>query len=304
MLDLNDIALFVVVVRSGSFAEAARRLGLPANTISRRIQQLENHLGIRLLQRTTRKLMLTSSGQMFHERCAGEIEGLNAAANDLMKCTQEPSGLIRVAAPADFFDFFLMNWTAGFLAKYPKVSIEFKLSDDKVDLLAERIDVAFRGGPMQDSGYIGRQTLCDGNRSLVASPAYISAHGMPSSLQDLTTHSCVSFSQPGSNTTWRLSGPNDVEEEVQFVARFCGNTVQSVRKAAVAGIGIALLPNPVTKLDLQSGTLLPVLPMFKVAGANLHVLYPSRRYLPLAVSTFIDLVVEKLTADYAAPEAE
>lgn len=299
MIDLNDIALFVQVVRSGSFAEAARRLGVPANTVSRRILQLEEQLGMRLLQRSTRKLTLTSSGQTFHERCAGSVEGLNQAARELMTDTQEPSGLIRVAAPADFFDFFLMDRTGDFLAKYPKVSIDFILSDDKIDLIAERIDVAFRGGPMQDSGYIGRQTQCDGNHSLVASPAYLSAHGMPSTLQDLVNHACVSFTQPGSQTIWRLTGSDGIDEEVQFAPRFSGNTVQSLRKATVAGIGIALLPNPIIKHDLDSGMLLPILPKYKRTGRNLHVLYPSRRHLPLAVSAFIELVVDQLETEFA-----
>ncbi|MDB5983666.1 MAG: transcriptional regulator, LysR family, partial [Pseudomonas sp.] len=109
MLDLNDIALFVQVVRSGSFAEAARRLGLPPNTVSRRVQQLEAHLGTRLLQRSTRKLTLTSSGQSFHERCAGSVDGLLEAGQELMTGSGEPSGRVRVAAPADFFEFFLMR---------------------------------------------------------------------------------------------------------------------------------------------------------------------------------------------------
>ena len=298
MIDLNDIALFVQVVRSGSFAEAARRLGIPANTVSRRIQQLEEQLGMRLLQRSTRKLTLTNSGQIFHERCAGGVEGLNEAAQELMTGTQEPSGLIRVATPADFFDFFLMDWTAAFLEKYPKVRLEFILSDEKTDLISERIDVAFRGGPMQDSGYIGRQTQCDGNRGLVASPSYLAAHGMPSSLQDLVNHACVTFSQPGSHTIWHLNGPNGIDEQVQFTSRFSSNTVQSMKKAALAGIGIALLPTPITKHDLKSGLLVPVLQEYKHTGRNLHVLYPSRRHLPLAVSAFIELVVEKLETEY------
>ena len=109
MIDLNDIALFVQVVRSGSFAEAARRLGVPANTVSRRVQLLEAQLGMRLLQRSTRKLTLTSSGQIFHERCAGAVEGLDEAARELMSGIQEPGGLIRVAVPADFFDFFFFG---------------------------------------------------------------------------------------------------------------------------------------------------------------------------------------------------
>lgn len=112
MFDLNDIAMFVQVVRCGSFADAARRLGVPPNTVSRRIQQLEAQLGTRLLQRATRKLTLTSAGQAFHERCAGAVDGLVEAGQELMTGSKEPSGLVRVAAPADFFEFFPMEWMA------------------------------------------------------------------------------------------------------------------------------------------------------------------------------------------------
>ena len=124
MLDLNDIAIFVQVVRSGSFAEAARRLGVPSNTLSRRIQQLEEQLGTRLLQRSTRKLELTGAGQAFHERCAGAVDGLTEAGRTLSVGSQEPSGLVRVAATADFFDFFQMEWVAGFLAAHPRVRLD------------------------------------------------------------------------------------------------------------------------------------------------------------------------------------
>lgn len=303
MLDLNDITLFVQVVRSGSFAEAARRLGVPPNTVSRRVQQLEEQLGTRLLQRSTRKLTLTSAGQVFHERCADAVDALAEAGQELMTGSQEPIGLVRVAAPADFFDFFLMEWVADFLATHPRVRLDFVLSDAKADLIAERIDVAFRGGPLQDSSFVGRQILRDGSDGLVASPSYIAARGAPSTLQDLVNHDCVSFAHPGGHTTWRLAGPDGVEEEVQVAARFSGNTAQGLRKATVAGLGIALLPRTITRLDLQAGLLVSVLPQYKCMGYGLNALYPSRRHLPPAVSAFIDLVVEKLSALEASTAA-
>lgn len=296
MLDLNDIALFVQVVRSGSFAEAARRLGMPPNTVSRRVQQLEEQLDTRLLQRSTRKLMLTSAGQAFHERCAGAVDGLTEAGQELLMGSQEPSGLVRIAATADFFDFFPMEWVADFLAKHPRVRLDFVLSDAKADLIADRIDVAIRGGPLQDSGYIGRELLRAGSDGMVASPAYISTRGAPSTLQDLVNHDCVSFGHPSGLTTWRLAGPDGVEEEVQVASRFNGNTAQALRKATVAGLGIALLPPTIIRLDLQAGLLVPVLPQYQRMGYGLHVLYPSRRQLPLAVSAFIALVMEKLSS--------
>lgn len=295
MIDLNDIAMFVQVVRSGSFAEAARRLGMPPNTVSRRILQLEAHLGTRLLQRSTRKLTLTSAGQGFHERCAGAVDGLLEAGQALLTGSNEPSGLVRVAAPADFFDFFEMEWVSEFLSAHPRVRLDFVLSDAKADLIAEQIDVAFRGGSLRDSGYVGRQILDPRSVGMVASPSYIAARGAPHSLQDLVNHDCVIAAHPGGYATWRLVGPNG-EEEVQVASRFSGNTAQALRKAAVAGLGIALLPSVMARLDIQAGVLVPVLPHYQPNSYGMNVLYPSRRQLPLAVSAFIGLVIQKMNA--------
>ena len=301
MFDLNDTAMFVQVVRCGSFAEAARRLGLPPNTVSRRIQQLEAQLGTRLMQRSTRKLTLTDAGRAFHERCADAVDGLLEAGQALLAGSQEPTGLVRVAAPADFFDFFPMAWVSDFLGAHPRVRLEFVLNDAQADLIGEQIDVAFRGGPLRDSGYIARELLGARDDGLVASPAYIAARGMPAALADLGMHDCVNAAQPSGRTTWRLSGPKGIEE-VQVAGRFSGNTAQALRKAAVAGLGVALLPAPLARLDVEAGLLVPVLPQYRRTSHGLSVVYPSRRHLPLAVSAFIELVLEKLSSAQA-PEA-
>jgi len=302
MLDLNDIAMFVQVVRRGSFAEAGRRLGLPPNTVSRRIQQLEAQLGTRLMQRSTRKLTLTSAGQAFHERCAGAVDGLVEAGQELITGSQEPSGLVRVAATADFFDFFPMEWVADFLAAHPLVRVDFVLSDAKADLIADQIDIAFRGGVLPDSGYVARKLLGPRTDGMVASPAYIAAHGAPATLRDLADHDCVTAAHPSGRATWRVTGPDGAEEEVQVTGRFSGNTAQALRKAALAGLGIALLPPSMGRLDVEAGRLVPVLPQYQRTGQGLSVLYPSRRHLPLAVSAFVGLVMEKLSTMEALPE--
>lgn len=295
MLDLNDVALFVQVVRSGSFAEAARRLGMPSNTLSRRVQGLEQHLGTRLLQRSTRKLTLTSAGEEFNARCADAVAGLLEAGQELSSGSQELSGLVRVAAPADFLDLFVMEWVAEFLAIYPRIRLSLMLSDSNADLIADRIDVAFRGGLLEDSEYVGRLIFSAGNDGLVASPGYLAARGAPDTLQDLLEHDCVTSVHVGSTpVTWRLTGPDGIDEAVQVAARFSGNTAQAQRKATLAGLGITLLPRAVIMKDLQAGRLVPVLPRYQRPGHGLNVLYPSRRHLPLAVSAFIDLVAEKL----------
>jgi DNA-binding transcriptional LysR family regulator len=295
LFDLNDIALFVQVVRCGSFAEAARRSGLPPNTVSRRIQQLESRLDTRLMQRTTRKLTLTPAGQALHERCASGVDGLLEAGQALMTDSREPVGTVRVAAPADFFDFFPMEWVSAFLLAHPRVRLDFVLSDARADLIAEQIDVAFRGGALPDSGYVGRQLVGRSSDRLVAGPAYLAARGAPATLQDLVNHDCVTPARPGGRTVWRLEGPEGVEE-VAVTGRFGGNTAQALRKAAVAGLGIALLPHMMTRLDVEARRLVPVLPHYEHAGPGMSVLYPSRRHQPLAVSAFIEFVTGKIAA--------
>ncbi|CAN7645571.1 LysR family transcriptional regulator [Acidovorax sp. LjRoot194] len=301
MLDLNDVAVFVQVVRCGSFAEASRRLGVPPNTLSRRVQQLEAHLGTRLMQRSTRHLTLTSAGQVFLERCSGAVEGLMDAGEELLAVNQEPSGLVRVAAPADFFDFFAMEWLTEFLVAHPKVRVDFVLSDGRADLIADRIDVAFRGGILEDSGLFARKVLDAGTDGLVASPAYVARQGVPATLQDLAAHDCLVFGHPSGKATWRVTGPDGAPAEAQVSGRFSGNTAQALRKAALAGLGIALLPSTLTQRDLRAGLLVPVLPGYHQVGHGVHMVYPSRRYLPLAVSAFMDLVIDKMGAVQELP---
>jgi DNA-binding transcriptional LysR family regulator len=303
MVDLNDIAVFVQVVRCGSFAEAARRAGVPPNTLSRRIQQLEAGLGTRLMQRSTRRLTLTSAGQAFLEQCAGSVDALLEAGQALTTGSREPAGLVRVAAPADVFDFFPVEWISAFLGTHPRVRLDFVLSDARSDLIADQIDVAFRAGSLPDSGYVGRQLLGASSDRLVASPAYIAAQGMPGTLQDLAKHACVTPAHPSGRSTWRLTGP-DAVEEVQVSGRFSGNTAQSLRKAAVAGLGIALLPQLMTRLDVAANRLVPVLPQYQRATPALTALYPSRRQLPLSVSAFIDFVAQRVSAAAASVVGE
>ena len=294
MLDLNDVAVFVQVVRCGSFAEAARRLGIPPNTLSRRVQQLEAHLGTRLMQRSTRKLSLTTAGQDFHDRCAAAVEGLVDAGQSLLSRNDAPSGLVRVAAPADFFDFFPMEWLAEFLAQHAQVRVDFVLSDASADLIADRIDVAIRGGLLEDSSLIARRVLDAGLDGLVANPAYIATRGTPASLQDLADHDCLVFAHPSGRATWRLVARDGTDAEVQVAGRLSGNTVQVLRKAALAGLGIALLPSTMTRRELRAGLLVPVLPQFRREGHGVHLVYASRRHLPSAVSAFIEFVAGRL----------
>lgn len=295
MADLDDIGLFVQVVRHGSFSQAGRRLGVPSNTVSRRIQQLEARLGVRLMQRSTRRLTLTDAGRTFYGRCAAAVDGLQEAAQDLVAGSRTPSGVVRVALPADFFDFYEMVWVGEFLDAHPLIQLDFVLSDATTDLIAEGIDVAFRGGTTPNPDYVMRQ-ISSGSTGLVASPAYLAAHGAPATLKDLAHHDCVTASRFRGPVTWRLQGPDGAEADVLVTGRCMANTAQALRKATLAGLGIALLPR-VAEADLAAGRLVPVLPQYRRGDQNMCVVYPSRRLLPLAVSAFIESVIERLSAE-------
>lgn len=302
MVDLNDIALFVHVVQHGSFSETGRQLGMPPNTVSRRIQELETQLDTRLMQRSTRKLSLTDAGRAFHDRCAAAVDGLQQASRDLVAGGEVPSGLVRVAAPADFFDFYQVEWIGEFLARHPSVQLDFVLADATADLITERIDVAFRVPMPDESNYVARRIAVGMPTGLFASPRYLAAHGTPATPKDLADHDCLTQSHSGPHLIWRLQGPDGREREIAVEGRLRASTMQALRKAAVAGLGIALLPGNVAA-DVAAGRLVQVLPHYIRRNPGMNVVYPSRLQVPLAVSTFVEAAVEKMVSAFGSPRA-
>ena len=294
MLDLNDIALFVRVVEAGSFSGAARLLGLPPNTVSRRVRLLEEHLGVRLMQRSTRRLMLTAAGTSLHERSSGALETLVEAARALVQDSGSPSGTVRVAAPVDFFSFFQMAWIAEFVERHPLVDLQFKLDDARADLLGEAIDVAFRSGVLREPTLVARR-VAGSSAILVASPGYLAGQGIPTVPEELGRHQGLVLQTGTTRMAWRLEGPGGVVD-AHPLARILSNTIGALLSAALAGIGIALLPQEFTVTHVERGELVPVLPGWAVRNIGLHVVWLSGRQQPAAVRAFIDFVVEKTTA--------
>jgi DNA-binding transcriptional LysR family regulator len=291
-LDLNQIFLFIEVVRAGSFAQTAQRLGMPANSLSRKIQRLETDLGSRLIHRSTRKLTLTAAGQAFFERCASPVSELALAGQESVAGNRLPGGLVRVAAPTDFFDVFKLEWIADFLAIHPQVRMEFVIDDAKTDLIAASIDVAFRAGHLVDARHVGHR-LTETQFRLVASPSYVAARGAPTKPQALAAHDCLPQSNRSGLVVWHLEGP-DGPSDIEVSGKFRANTARVVLRAAVAGLGIALLPDSVTAAEIEAGRLVRVLPRHRREGADLYAVYVSRRQIPLAVSAFVTFAGEKI----------
>ena len=284
--------MFVQVVRARSFAEAARRLNVPPNTLSRRIRQLEQTLDTRLMQRSTRKLTLTSAGHAFFERCATAVDGVLEAGKDLVDGSQTPSGSVRIAAPADFLDLFSIDWVAEFLAMYPNVRLDFVLNDARADLIDEGIDVAFRGGSARDM-QSPFHPITSQHFNLVASPAYLAARGTPNTLQDLAEHDCLTVSSPHSRVIWTLQGPRG-DEEVRVSGRFSANSSRILLKSCLSGLGIAMLPTMLIAPDLRAGRLQPVLREYRRDGADFNILLPSRQQIPSAVTAFVEFAAARL----------
>lgn len=292
MLDLNEVRMFVQVVRAGSFAEAARRLTVPPNTLSRRVAQMEKRVQTRLLQRSTRKLTLTAAGREFFERVAPGLDGILEAGQELTVGSRRPSGLVRVAAPASFLDLFTVAWVAQFLLKFPLVRLDFVLDDARADLIGAGIDVAFRAGPVTEAHFVVRPVLAQ-SLGLFASPAYLSARGEPRTLQSLVDHECLVSSGRPARVTWSLVGPNG-PEEVKVQGRFMANNVLALLQAAVAGLGVVLLPTVIAATDHRARRLVRILPAYRREGGDLNIVVPSRRQIPAAVSVFTDFAEAKL----------
>jgi DNA-binding transcriptional LysR family regulator len=230
------------------------------------------------------------------------VGGLQQASRDLVAGGDVPSGLVRVAAPADFFDFYQAEWIGEFLALHPSVQLDFVLADAAADLIAERIDVAFRAAMPDESNYVARRIAVGLPTGLFASPRYLAARGTPATPKDLSSHDCLTQTYSGAHLIWRLHGPDGREREIAVEGRVRANTMQALRKAAIAGLGIALLPGNVAA-DVAAGRLVQVLPHYIRRSPGMNVVYPSRLQVPPAVSTFVDSVVEKMTAAFGLPRA-
>ncbi|MFD2056967.1 LysR family transcriptional regulator [Mesorhizobium calcicola] len=292
MIDFNDIVVFARVVEAGSFTAAARLLAMPKTTVSRRIAALEREVGVRLLQRTTRSLNLTDAGRLYYEQSSQGLRTIEEANLRLAEARAEPSGTIRISAPVGFGGHFLIRTVVDFLAMYPKTNVELRLTDDRLNLVEDGIDLAFRTGILRDSTLIARK-LGSAHRLLCASPDYLARHGMPESPADLTHHRCVIAGPSASGAHWVLDGPHG-QETVIVAGRFAANEMQAVVAAALAGFGIAQLPQPIAEGLIDDGRLQHILRDYTTPAGGLHALYPSSRHLSPLVRAFIELASERI----------
>ncbi|MBZ9990473.1 LysR family transcriptional regulator [Mesorhizobium sp. BH1-1-5] len=293
MLDLNDIMVFARVVEAGSFTAAARLLAMPKTTVSRRVAALEREVGIRLLQRTTRSLGMTDAGRLYYEQSSQALRMIEQANLRLAEARAEPTGTIRISAPVGFGPYFLNRAVLDFLDMYPRTKIELRLTDERLNLVEEGIDLSFRTGVLKDSTLIARK-LGAAPRLLCASPDYLARNGAPGTPADLAGHDCVIAGPSAVGAHWVLDGP-DGQETVTVAGRFAANEMQAVVTAALAGYGIAQIPNAMAETLIGEGRLRRVLVGHTTPVGGLYVLYPSSRHLSPLVKAFIDLAAERIS---------
>jgi DNA-binding transcriptional LysR family regulator len=287
---LNDMALFVEVVKARGFRHAAEAVGMPNSTVSRRISLLEKAIGLRLLHRTTRKIELTEAGLIYFKRCKRIVDEARLAHEQLGEMLAQPSGVLRASLPVDFANIYLAPLIAEFARRYPGISFDFDLTPRLVDLVSEPFDVAIRMGKPPDSNLIARQ-LANLSGYLYASPRYLEQSGEPSHPTDLAHHECLGF-RAGKTNTWKL---HKADEAVDVVVggRFQLNSVGLIRRLASLDRGIAILPEEIVAEDVVQGHLRQVLPDWQGPATPVYAITETR-LLPAKTQRFIEFLREHL----------
>ena len=287
MLLYNHMAIFAHIALQGNFSKAAERLGLPKSTVSLKLRELEQHLGVRLLHRTTRHLILTEQGRQFLERCENMIEIGEDATQLLHGLQKEPQGNLKVSCPFSMSDSFLCEVVIAYTKQYPKVTLNLISANSRVDVVKDGFDLALRFGDMEDSMLVARK-VTGSVRRVLASPAYLEMHGDPSVPEDLNHHHClVSEFTP----TWTFQSGNE-HRDISPDPFIRITDVSFAKKLAVEGVGICMLPDLLTEKEIKSGTLVPLLTNYSMKPVNLNMVLPGRGFQSASVKSFIETVLD------------
>jgi DNA-binding transcriptional LysR family regulator len=294
-MDINrsgEMEVFARVIESGSFSAAARKLDLTPSAIAKLVSRLEARLGVRLLHRTTRSLKATAEGEAFYERATAILADLEEAES-AVAAKGVPRGRLRVTASVQFGNGVLVPLLPEFLARHRGIAVDLNLTDDVVDILMERTDVAIRHGPLRDSGLTARK-LGTSRRVIVASPAYLRRRGRPRRPEDLVAHNCLNFNFRLSSYDWPFQGGTD-RRSMAVAGNLKANNGESLRQLALAGLGIARLGHFHLASDLKAKRLVQLLQEFDASEAEeIHAVFVGRGHMPLRVRAFIDFLVERV----------
>ena len=291
-IDLNRIGVFVRVVEQKSFTAAAKELRVPVSSVSRAISGLEDELGVRLLHRTTRKLSLTDAGQHFFGRMQTVVNEAEEAARVVTGFASEPRGLVRITAPPDVGGQELPRVIAKIAREHPGLTLELKLTNHKVDIVAEGFDLAVRGGNLGDTSLVARK-IADTEMGIFGSPAYLQQSGKPRVLSDLKKHACLRYGARDIYMPWRFSGPRG-DESVSVTGPIVCDDLIFLREAAIDGAGLTILPVHMATPAVRAKRLARVLPGHRLTGGTLSLMWPSRKLVPAHVVAVRELLLQEL----------
>ena len=291
---IRGVIGFVETVAAGSFAAAARTLGVTPVAVSKNVQRLERKLGVRLLQRSTRKLSLTAEGRLFYERCSVPLRDLQSAQAAVAERGRVPAGTVRVTCLQPFGRTYVLPLLPKFSRRYPDIEVQLDLNDAVSDMIAEGYDVGIRAGAPKNSRIVVRE-IAPLHFVVCAAPSYLAAHGKLEKPADLARHNCLRLSRAGSTPGgWTLGAENTL---VDVKGNFMAGDIGTLAMAAAHGQGVALLPLPLVLPMLRDGLLAPVLTHWLARPAMLFIHYPNRKGLPARVRSFVDFMLEKLRAN-------
>ena len=294
MWDLNDLHYFAQAVNHGGFTQAGRALGVPKSKVSRRVAELEERLGVRLVQRSSRQFSMTEVGRAYYEHCKGMLEEAQAAQDVIDAARAEPRGLLRISCPIGILHAHLGEIVADFMALYPRLSVHLDATNRIVDPIAEGIDVALRvrPPPEQSSGLVlrvlSRRELC-----MMASQNLVQRMGLPRSPQDLAAWPTLGWGPPQSEQVWHMRGPDGGQLPLRHSPRYWATDMVALRHAAVAGVGLGPFPLIFTAEQLAEGSLVKILPEWIFPKDAIHAVFPTRRGLLPSVRMFLDYVAAR-----------
>lgn len=294
---LDELSAFVAVVESLSFTEAAKVIGRDATIVSRRVGQLEERLGIRLLSRTTRRVALTEVGTLYYQRVRALLDELDGASQEASNFATSPQGLLRVSLPITFGRRWVAPLLPAFIAQHPKIRVDARFADRYVDVVAEGFDVAIRVGVLRDSTLVAKQIAPFRNR-LYAAPSYLALHGQPETLEALAEHACLGFCSHSSWPDWVLKNGNQ-QKTVRPTGPLISDSSESLLQAAVEGVGIILTPDWLAGTAVRDGTLVQILSQWEGAEAGgIYAVMPPGRLVPTKTRVFVDQITHAIQAGW------
>ena len=292
----DDMSVFIRVVEKGSFSAAGRDIRMSPALVSSRIARLEAHLGVRLFNRTTRRVSITEAGRRYYEDCLDIRRRVTEAEARVGGEDQTPKGLLKLTSSTSFGSSFLVRMIPDFAARYPDITVQYRMTDALVDMMAEGMDLAIRVGPLTDSSLRAR-TLAPCPRYIVAAPDYLAKHGLPTSPHELINHNCLLLRFPGSRQfRWRFTGPGG-DYELAVTGSLDSNNGEVLKDWALAGAGLVYKTWFEVADEIEAGRLKIVLADHMPQDAVISALYPYERYLPPRVRVFIDALANAVKAD-------